>query len=247
MESTPRMYLLGSMAFLILGLTIYSNTFQHEFQLDSTYGIVDNPAIRSLDNVPHFFTDPFTLTSLRQNADYRPILQVTYALNYAVSGLDMWSWHLTNLLLHVMNALLLVVFTGRWLPYLSGHHTGGSYRLIPWFVGFIFLIHPTASGVINYQWARSSLLTATFALPAILFWMAGRRSWAAVFYTLALFTKVEAVGILGAFALWTVFQSAHTRRETNQSFNRSFLSDVASCISLRSFNEFLPVILITAS
>ena len=69
----------------LTSVVLYSSTFDHAFHLDSTYGLVDNPSIRSLWNIPQFFWDPFTLTSLRSNADYRPLLQVTFALNHAIS------------------------------------------------------------------------------------------------------------------------------------------------------------------
>src|SRR5436309_1302947 len=64
----------GVAAALIIVAVIgaYSNTFANGFHLDDEYGLIQNPWIRSLANVPHFFADPFTLTTLARNADYRP-------------------------------------------------------------------------------------------------------------------------------------------------------------------------------
>src|ERR1041385_7111855 len=80
----------------------YYNSFKNGFQLDDEYGLVGNPWIRSLKHIPRFFVDPFTLTTLEFNADYRPVLQITYALNYAISQYNPWSWHLFNLVLHIV-------------------------------------------------------------------------------------------------------------------------------------------------
>src|SRR5262245_40981371 len=80
----------------------YFNCLNNAFQLDDYYGLQNNEWIRSLRNIPRFFTDPFTLTSTKSNADYRPILQITYALNYAISGYAPWSWHVVNLVLHLI-------------------------------------------------------------------------------------------------------------------------------------------------
>src|SRR2546422_11413732 len=77
----------GVVAALIIAAVIgaYSNTFANGFHLDDEYGLIQNPWIRSLANVPHFFADPFTLTTLARNADDRPVLHTPYALNYAIS------------------------------------------------------------------------------------------------------------------------------------------------------------------
>ncbi len=87
-----RTFTLAFLACLAIGIAVsYSNSLGIGFLFDDSYGIRKNPAIRSLWNIPSFFIDPFTLTTVRENVDVRPILQVTYALNYAVSGLNPWS------------------------------------------------------------------------------------------------------------------------------------------------------------
>lgn len=189
---------------------VYSNNYRHEYQLDDAYTIVTNTNVRSLTLAPRYFVDPATYTSIREQADYRPILQLTYALNYRLSGYAMWSWHLTQILLHALVTLGLYALCRRILQ-LIGDPTPDR---IAFAAALIFAVHPAASGVVNYLNARSSLLTAAFILPALLAYMRPvespadtRPQWrSAAFYTLALFTKVEAVGALGAFwafELWT--------------------------------------------
>ena len=88
----------------------YSYSFGIGFYVDDTYGITANLAIRSLRNIPRFFTGPLTLTALKAHAvDVRRVLVVTYALNYAISGLYPWSYHAFNLLLHFIVAALVFV------------------------------------------------------------------------------------------------------------------------------------------
>src|SRR5438445_13432203 len=92
-------------ALLALGIVAsYSNSLGIGFYFDDTYGISSNPAIRSLRNIPPFFTDPFTLTTLRENVDIRPVLLVTFALNYAISGNQPWSSHVFHVILHFITA-----------------------------------------------------------------------------------------------------------------------------------------------
>src|SRR6267143_703295 len=75
----------------------YSNSFGIGFHFDDIGGIAENPSVTSLRNIPGYFTDPFMLTMTRENVDVRPVLQTTFALNYAISGLSPWSWHAVNL------------------------------------------------------------------------------------------------------------------------------------------------------
>ena len=97
-------------ALLALGIAAsYSNSLGIGFYFDDLYGIHNNPTIRSLRNIPGFFTDPHAFWTDRTQADVRPVLLISYALNYAVSGLAPWSYHVLNLILHFVAALLVFV------------------------------------------------------------------------------------------------------------------------------------------
>ena len=147
---------------------------------------------------------------MREQVDYRPLLQVTYALNYAMGGYDTWWWHFTQILLHVLVGLGIYALCRRIIT-LSGE-TAPDW--IPLLAAVVFAIHPGASGVVNYLNARSTLLTDVFLLPALIAYMKpieedgyARPAWTtAAFFTLALFTKVEAVGALGAFLAYELWQ-----------------------------------------
>lgn len=194
---------------LIATAAAYYNSFGNAFQLDDSHVLIENPWIRSLKNIPHFFVDPLTFSTLRANTDYRPVLQATYALNYAISGYNPWSWHALSLLLHVIVAVSLF-FLGRTLlgrgriaeiPWLS--ESDGD--LISFGAAILFAVHPANTGIANYMSARSSLLVAAFILPATVLYlraMQKQRNFKglllpALLYALALFTKVEAISFLG--------------------------------------------------
>jgi len=231
-------------ALLATAVALYATNFDHAFHLDSPYGLLDNQAIESLANIPSYFTDPFTLTALRTNADYRPILQITYALNYAISGHEMWSWHLVQILLHVFNASCLMALTAFLLPRLLNGPTRHHHKWIPFVVGALFLIHPTASGVVNYLWARSTLLTTAFLLPTILCFIRGRNLWAALLYSLALFTKVEAVGCLGVLAMWLVLVEAE-KRHADPDRSGDFIDDLGGILTRPALLTMAPMLAVT--
>ena len=201
----------GVVAALVIAAVIgaYSNTFANGFHLDDEYGLIQNPWIRSLANVPHFFADPFTLTTLARNADYRPVLQATYALNYSISQYKPWSWHVMNLFLHVI--VVLGVYTlgrtlfgrGRIVDTPGLKEEDGDWPSLA--AAVLFAVHPITTGIANYMWARSSLLVAAFILPASILYIRAirdRRGFSALLlpltlYGLALFTKVEAISFIG--------------------------------------------------
>ena len=214
-ERTWRSRSILPLVLIALPFVVYSNNYQHEFVLDDHYTIVGNTSLRSLRNIPSFFVDPATYTTIREQADYRPVLQTTFAINYAMGAEDMRWWHLTQILLHVAVTFGLFALTRRTLVLLGHHQPDGT----AFAAAVIFAIHPANAGVVNYVNARSSLLTAAFLLPALLAYMRdadtpryARPQWlTAAFLTLALFTKVEAVGALGAlwaFELWQRAQHA---------------------------------------
>ncbi len=91
----------------LAALLVYSNNYGGAFHFDDFHHIVQNPAIRSPANLGRFFTDPRTFSGGRAPGTYRPVLLATFAFNYAVSGIQVWSYHFVNNLLHAANAALL--------------------------------------------------------------------------------------------------------------------------------------------
>ena len=218
--------LLDAVVLALAAFGVYANAYEHEFLLDSLHTVRDNPAIRDLGNVPAFFTDLDTASTLRSNADYRPVLMISYALNHAFAGSAMPSWHATQIALHLgcaVGAYLLVWRLGR------EHLRARVLRWTALATALLFVLHPTASGVVCYLSARSSLLAAFFGLAAALThagpWVgrsgAVRGTVAVLAYTLALFTKVEAVAWLAVFVLLDTLE--HTRVAGRQAF---FLADL---------------------
>lgn len=190
---------------LVVGALLYSNSRHHEFALDDDHSIVRNPALRSLDRIPSYFVEPKTFSVLHTNIDYRPVLQMSYAFNYAVSEYRMSSWHWTQVAIHIWCAWALFHFT-RLLLKRVGRSMEQSLT-IAGLTALAFVIHPVNSGVVNYVSARSSSLTAAFLLTAMCLELMERRKTAWVFLLLALFTKVEAVAAMAVFWGLSVLRS----------------------------------------
>lgn len=247
-ESLRRWIASPSVHVLLLVLAcflVYSNNFQHDYQLDSSYTLLENQAVRHLSNIPRYFVDPSTYTSLREQVDYRPVLQITYALDYWLGGYETWWWHFTQILLHA-SVVIGLYFFGRRFADLTGRDEA---PLVAFLAALVFAVHPASSGVVNYLNARSSLLAAAFLTPAIVLYMDriedpdyARPAWStAILYAFALFTKVEAVGALGVFLAYEMWQRAQERREEKG----GFFADLRSAFDGRSLRRAWPLLALT--
>jgi len=188
-------FILLFLALLGAGLAVsYANSFGIGFYFDDSYGIASNPAIRSLRNIPLFFTDPFTLTTMRENVDIRPVLVTTFAINYAISGNEPWSYHVLNLILHFIAAglVFVIVRDHLWWP-AADRGPNGAARLPAAAAALFFALAPLNSQPLNYMWARSALLCTTLYLAAFLAVLHRRWILGAVLHLLALETKAVAV------------------------------------------------------
>ena len=171
---------------LILALTVglYLNALPGAWHYDDFHSITDNQAIRSLANVPRFFTDPTCFSANPDMAMYRPVLLVSYVVQHALTGPGVGWWHIGNLALHGVNACLV-----GWI---------GTSLLGPVGVaaGYLFAAHPLVTEPVNYVSGRSDLLMAVWWLLAV--GLALRRPTKRVWLVwvcvgLALLTKESAV------------------------------------------------------
>jgi protein O-mannosyl-transferase len=219
--SDRRVRWLAPLALAVIVLIAYGNSTRGRFHLDDWHTIEQNPAIRSVapDRLARFFTDISAFSVLPRNLDYRPLLLVTYAGNYALSkvihgdGYDPRTWHWLNIALHALSCISLF-FIGRALLGARGLSRLDSLDppradLVCFAAAALFAVHPVTSGAVNYISARSSLMTAALLLPALAIYlriMSGRLgpAWiaaVAALYAMAILTKIEAVAFLGVLAV----------------------------------------------
>jgi tetratricopeptide (TPR) repeat protein len=150
-------------------LVCYSNSFRVPFLLDDYGSIQDNPSIVSLSPLWKTFCAP----AGKANAA-RPILNFSFAANYALSRDRVWSYHAANLLFHVLSALTLYAIVRRTL--LSGKTAAvfGAPATGPaLFCALVFLLHPLQTEAVTYIIQRTESLAGLFFLLALYFSMRG--------------------------------------------------------------------------
>ncbi|OGW41566.1 MAG: hypothetical protein A2Y97_02285 [Nitrospirae bacterium RBG_13_39_12] len=142
---------------------IYSNSFDASFHFDDTPAIIENYAIHRFDVREIFSTST------------RPVLDLTFALNYYFGKLNVFGYHLVNLLLHMANGVMLyfiLLWTINPLNRVSSEISANSVNFkIPLYAGMIFTAHPIQTQAVTYIVSRSSVLATTFYLLAFLFFI----------------------------------------------------------------------------
>jgi tetratricopeptide (TPR) repeat protein len=152
-------FLFACAAAIALITAAYANSLNNSFHFDDSHVIVTNVYLHSLRNIPLFFEDAHTFSSLPQNSTYRPLVTLTLALDYAMGhGLAPRMFHITQIVLLLITGALLTIFfapiTGRWVAL---------------FCATFFCIHTANTETMNLISARSELLStigllATFIL-----------------------------------------------------------------------------------
>jgi len=148
----------GLLAVFVASVAVYLPTVRYGFAYDDHTVVVENRFIRSLDQIPTLVRSPEWLGSGVANPVYRPLTDVTYAVNYAATGLSAWSYHATNILLHALAAALLLA-VGLRLG--LGPTAAGAAALL-------FAIHPIHVEAVANVVGRKDVLATVFALAAVL-------------------------------------------------------------------------------
>src|SRR6266403_2325369 len=93
---------------LVVAITAaYANHFHNSFHFDDAHTIENNASIHQLQNIPLFFRDATTFSSLPSNQSYRPLVSTLLAIDYRLGGLRPFWFHLSIFALFVALTLLL--------------------------------------------------------------------------------------------------------------------------------------------
>lgn len=159
---------------LLVSTLSYANSLQSSFHYDDHHSIVDNPSIRTLTSIWSFFVDSSTFSGDADKSMYRPLLLVSYAVNYWLGEYEVLGYHLVNILLHAGCALLCWVVFELLLKDLAPDRSSVGGRAAM-FAGLLFATHPLAAEPVNYISGRSDLMSTCFYLAALALFMQWRR------------------------------------------------------------------------
>ena len=150
---------------------------------DDEFYVINNPLLRGPDWKRIF--------SEQVLGNYHPLTILSYAFNFAISGLDPFSYLLVNYLFHIVNSLLVFYFI--W-------NISGKNKVIAAFVALVFGIHPMHVESVAWVAERKDVLyTFFFLLSWIQYWIfltnAKKKNLAFcfLFFVLSLLSKPAAI------------------------------------------------------
>jgi tetratricopeptide (TPR) repeat protein len=107
----------------------------------------------------------------------RPVLSLSLALNHAVGGDDPLGYHLANLGIHILSALLLFGVVARTLAYRPALFPTGTDRILPALaVALLWAVHPLQTEAVTYVSQRSESLMGLFYLLTLYAFIRGAQT-----------------------------------------------------------------------
>jgi tetratricopeptide (TPR) repeat protein len=154
----PSLVAVGLLA--VAALLAYGDSLSNPFIFDDLGAIVDNPDIRGLWPLWQAPDE-----SARPSLNARPVVRLSLALNYALSGLDVCAYRAVNLAAHFLCGLALFGLVQRLLrrPPLAAR-LGAQAHWLALAIALLWLVHPLNNQCINYLVQRSESLMGLFYL-----------------------------------------------------------------------------------
>ena len=131
------------------------------FHYDDEHSVVANYHIRTLDSPWRFLLDRGQFSVDHDKTMHRPLVVLSLALDYALSGSSPVAYMATNLAAHIGTALAVW-----WLAGLLGASPTGALL-----AGVLFAVHPVCSEPVNYVSARSESMAVGFGLWGVGLWV----------------------------------------------------------------------------
>lgn len=141
------------------GLLAYANSLQGPFFFDDLPSITENPSIEHLSRLGEVLSPP---SADGRAVGGRPIVNLSLALNYAISGYQVWSYHAANIAIHLLCGLTLFGILRRTLPRAL---PGGVDPCLAAFAGaLLWIVHPLQTESVTSVIQRTESLMGLFYL-----------------------------------------------------------------------------------
>lgn len=183
-------YLKVGLILFFLGVIVYANSFGNQLFWDDDDNVVNNVYIRSWKFLPNYFTENLIAGAGQHSNYWRPLLLLSFSLDYKIWELTPLGYHLTNTLLHIFNAFLIysllsLIFKNKKVSFLTA---------------LIFLLHPLQTEAVTYVSGRADPLSIFFILIAFILYYFYREKeknkfliLSCLFFTFALLTKESVI------------------------------------------------------
>ena len=181
---------------LTAGVIAYSNSFDCSFHFDDK-NVFESSVTK----------DSATIGDWIRLFPDRPVGMLTFAADYKIHKLDVWGYHLVNLAIHLINALLVWWLT--WItfstPVMKNESISRHKTIIAFLCGLLFVTHPLATQSVTYIVQRFASLATLFYLLSLILFIRGRLWEGNKHIALLLFGSSIAAAVCGMLTKEIVF------------------------------------------
>ena len=150
-----RNFVLICIALVLLTVVAFEQALFNDFvRIDDAQYVTENPHIKSGIN----FKSVSWALRATYAANWHPLTWLSHMLDYSLFELDPWGHHLTSLLFHIVNVLLLF-----WILQKMTGSIGASS-----FIAFVFALHPLRVESVAWVAERKDVLSTLFWMLAII-------------------------------------------------------------------------------
>jgi tetratricopeptide (TPR) repeat protein len=216
---------------LLVAITAaYANHFHNSFHFDDAHTIETNASIQQLQNIPLFFRDATTFSSLPSNQSYRPLVSTLLAIDYKLGGgLQPFWFHTSIFALFVALALLLGFVIYRLIETVapSPRNLWIALAAAAWYG-----LHPANADTVNYIIASSEVISTLGVIVSFAAYFAFPRLRRYHLYVLpaaiAILAKPPAAIFAVLFAIYRLlFPAENITRRTGAPRALAYLGDIA--------------------
>jgi len=190
------------LSIVVVSALIYLYTLGNGFAYDDKFTITNNYLIRSWHKIPTIFTNDYFTSS--GELSYRPVVTVSYFIDYFFWQLNPLGYHLTNLLLHSLNSALLFFLLTRLFSAIRGEpdralksffpqnpeariSTIQTVKIsVPFIASLIFCTYSLLTEAVNAVSYREDIMAATFYFAAFLFYLKSHQRPTVLWYGISL-------------------------------------------------------------
>ena len=170
------------------------------FQFDDQISILGNPAVKDLGNLKAIF----------QFSPTRFFTYLTFACNYYFNELNVFGYHLVNLIIHICASLLVMLFVHLTFatPAVKDTPPAAHKKTIAFLAALLFAVHPVQTQAVTYMVQRLASLATLFYLLTLCLYIKGRllqQAGAARKFSICFFSAAAVTAIIGMFTKETVF------------------------------------------
>lgn len=141
-----------------LALLAYANALGGKFTFDDQAELLTNTSIEDLSR---------PLAVLTHNVT-RPVVNLSYAVDFAAwGGRDEFGFHLTNVLLHVLNVVLLFGLVRRFVRDFTPDSDDAARDATAFLAAALFAVHPMLTEAVSYISSRSELLVTMLFISSV--------------------------------------------------------------------------------